>query len=160
MVFIKNYLPSSVFEVDSIIQDQVCLRLRDAAGILFGFVCVPPRDSPYFTRRSSSACKRGWWTKERRWNIVFWGTWTQGLAYMSENYRIVLKFLTFAITLTQIFPMMFTLQMTMRTLYRRCALITDCWWWITWKHREVSMSAGWLIVKVVDGFLSSMCVWH
>ncbi len=55
MVFSKNDLSSSVFEVGTSIQDQVWLRLRDVADTVFGFVYVPPRDSPYFTHISFSA---------------------------------------------------------------------------------------------------------
>ena len=47
-VFIKEYLKDTVMEVDVSTPDQVWLTLSCAVGVLFGFLYVPPRDSPYY----------------------------------------------------------------------------------------------------------------
>ena len=49
VVFVKEYLKSRVMEVDLGTPDQVWLTLSCALGVLFGFVYVPPRDSPYYS---------------------------------------------------------------------------------------------------------------
>ena len=54
-VLIKNQLISQVSGVDLSIPDQVWLQLKYLPGILFGFVYVPPHDSPYFSETSFSA---------------------------------------------------------------------------------------------------------
>ena len=54
-VLIKNQLISQVSGLDLSIPDQVWLQLKYLPGILFGFVYVPPHDSPYFSETSFSA---------------------------------------------------------------------------------------------------------
>ena len=54
-VLIKNQLISQVSDVDLSNPDQVWLQLKCLPGILFGFVYVPPHDSPYFSETSFSA---------------------------------------------------------------------------------------------------------
>ena len=54
-VLIKNQLISQVSGVDLSIPDQVWLQLKYLPGIFFGFVYVPPHDSPYFSETSFSA---------------------------------------------------------------------------------------------------------
>ena len=54
-VLIKNQLISQVSGLDLSIPDQVWLQLKYLLGILFGFVYVPPHDSPYFSETSFSA---------------------------------------------------------------------------------------------------------
>ena len=54
-VLIKNHLSSDVTDVDTSIPDQVWLRLRCVPDVLFGFVYIPPSDSPYFSETSMSA---------------------------------------------------------------------------------------------------------
>ena len=54
-VLINNQLIPQVSGVDLSIPDQVWLQLKYLPGILFGFVYVPPHDSPYFSETSFSA---------------------------------------------------------------------------------------------------------
>ena len=53
-VLIKNYLRSQVTQVDISKPDQVWLQLKCQPGILFGFLYIPPHDSPYFSESSFS----------------------------------------------------------------------------------------------------------
>ena len=53
-VLIKNYLSSQVTQVDISRPDQVWLQLKCQPGVLFGFLYIPPHDSPYFSESSFS----------------------------------------------------------------------------------------------------------
>ena len=54
-VLVKEYLRDTIMEVDTSTPDQVWLSLSCAVGVLFGFVYIPPIDSPYFTEASLSS---------------------------------------------------------------------------------------------------------
>ena len=53
-VLIKNQLVSQLSGVDLSKPDQVWLQLRCFPSILFGFIYVPPQDSPYYSEASFS----------------------------------------------------------------------------------------------------------
>ena len=53
-VFVKEHLRPAVMTVDTATPDQVWITLSCAVGVLFGFLYIPPRDSPYFTENSFS----------------------------------------------------------------------------------------------------------
>ena len=53
-VLIKNQLVSQLSGVDLSKSDQVWLQLRCFPSILFGFIYVPPQDSPYYSEASFS----------------------------------------------------------------------------------------------------------
>ena len=53
-VLIKNHLSSQVTQVDISKPDQVWLQLKCQPGILFGFLYIPPHDSPYYSESSFS----------------------------------------------------------------------------------------------------------
>ena len=54
-VLIKNQLVPQLSGVDLSKPDQVWLQLRCFPSILFGFVYIPPQDSPYYSETSFSA---------------------------------------------------------------------------------------------------------
>ena len=54
-VLIKNYLSSQLTEIDISKPDQVWLNLRCLPSILFGFLYIPPHDSPYFSETRFSS---------------------------------------------------------------------------------------------------------
>ena len=53
-VLIKSQLSSQVIEIDISKPDQVWLKLKCLPGIIFGFLYIPPHDSPYFNEASFS----------------------------------------------------------------------------------------------------------
>ena len=53
-VLVKEVLKDAIMDVDVSTPDQVWLTLSCAPGVLFGFLYVPPRDSPYYTDASFS----------------------------------------------------------------------------------------------------------
>ena len=49
VVLVKNWLSKAVFGVYTSIGDQVWMQMRNIPGVLFGFYCIPPSDSHYYT---------------------------------------------------------------------------------------------------------------
>ena len=48
VVLVKNWLSEAVFGVDTSIEDQVWMQIRNIPGVLFGFCYIPPSDSQYY----------------------------------------------------------------------------------------------------------------
>lgn len=55
VVLIKNYLTNLIAKVDTCIDDQIWLQLRNAPKMLFCFCYIPPSDSEYYSHTSFSA---------------------------------------------------------------------------------------------------------
>lgn len=57
LVLVKNCLASCVRSVDTSVIDQVWIEFKNVPKVVFGFVYVPPSDSPYFSFDSFSALR-------------------------------------------------------------------------------------------------------
>ena len=63
-VLVRNQLTADLSDVDLSIPDQVWLKLKCVPEVLFGFVYIPPSDSPYFSETSLSSIQEKLKTSE------------------------------------------------------------------------------------------------
>ena len=84
-VLIKNHLSSDVTDIDTSIPDQVWLRLRYIPEVLFGFVYIPPSDSPYFSEASISAIQEKLKTSDAANGAVIMGDLNARFGYLLQQ---------------------------------------------------------------------------
>ena len=72
-VLVRNQLTADLSDVDLSIPDQVWFKLKCVPEVLFGFVYIPPSDSPYFNETSLSSIQEKLETSEANNGAVIIG---------------------------------------------------------------------------------------